>query len=121
VFWSTSYVGAGWRRTEGAYGEALGRNSRGRGNHGGNADGRSLNPAGRHEGSRSHVAGSCPDDGRAANVRTLATSAVRVGVGMAVLLVVEMVHQLHGCSRISDLVRRLGWLGVGLMVKGLLH
>jgi hypothetical protein len=100
-------------------GEALGRNSRGRGNHGGDDDGRSHSPAG-HEWDRSLTAGLCPEC-RAADLRTLATSAVRVGVGMAVLLVVEMVHQLHGCPRISDLVRRLGWLGVGLMVKGLLH
>jgi hypothetical protein len=31
-------------------------------------------------------------DGGTAYLRTLATSALRVGVGMAVLLVVEMVH-----------------------------
>jgi hypothetical protein len=35
--------------------------------------------------------GQCPDGGTA-YLRTLATSALRVGVGMAVLLVVEMVH-----------------------------
>jgi len=50
----------------------------------------------------------------------MATSAVRVGVGMAVLLVVEMVHQLLGRTRRS-MVRRLGWMGVGLMDKGLVQ
>lgn len=93
-------------------GEALGSNSRGRGDHGGDDDGRSRSPAG-HEWGRSRTADLCPECG-AADLRTLATSAVRVGVGMAVLLVVEMVHQLHGCTRRSALVRGLGWLGVGL-------
>ncbi len=108
-------------RKEGAYGEALGRNSRGRGNHGSNAGGRSLSPAGRYEVGRSRrIGGSCPDGSRSANVRTMATSAVRVGVGLAILLVVEMVHQLLRRTRRS-VVRRLGWLGVGLMDKGLVH
>ena len=76
MFWSTLYLGEG--RKEVAEGEALSRNSRGSGNHGAND-------------ARYCSYGQC-SDARTAYLWTLATSAVRVGVGMAVFLVVEMVH-----------------------------
>ena len=76
MFWSTPYLGEG--RKEVAYGEALGRNSCGSGNHGGYDGGRLPG-------------GQCPDDAWTANLRTLATSALRVGVGMAVYLELEVV------------------------------
>ena len=98
MFWPTLYLGVGWKEVE--YGEALDRNSRGSRNHGGND-------------ARHCSYGQCSSAG-STDVRTLATSAVRVGVGMAVLLVVEMVHQLLDWTKRS-MVRRLGWLGVGLM------
>ena len=83
-----------------AYGEALGRDSRRSRHHGGND-------------ARHCSYGQCSNAG-SANLRTLATSAVRLGVRMAVLLVVEMVHQLLDGTP-SSMVRRLGWLAVGLM------
>ena len=75
MFWSTLYLGAGWKEV--AYGETLGRNYRGSRDHGGND-------------ARYCSYGQC-SDARTAYLWTLATGAVRVGVGMAVLLVVEMV------------------------------
>jgi hypothetical protein len=76
VFLSTLYLGAG--RKEVVKGEALGRNSRGCRDHGGN-DAR-------------HCSYGQYSNGGTAYLWALATSAVRVGVRMAVLLVVEMVH-----------------------------
>jgi hypothetical protein len=75
VFWSTLYLGAGWK--EEAYSEALGRNSRGSRNYGSND-------------ARYCSYGQC-SDARSAYLRTMATSAVRVGDGMAVYLELEVV------------------------------
>ena len=99
MFWPTLFLGVGGKEV--VYGEALGRDSCGRRDHGG-IDARHCSY------------GQCSNAG-SADLRTLATSAVRVGFTMAVLLVVEMVHQLLGCTRRSALVCGLGGLGVGVM------
>lgn len=75
MYWSTLYLGAGHKEV--TYGEALDRNSRGSRNHGG-------------DDARYCSYGQC-SDARTAYLWTLATSSARVGVRLAVLLVVEMV------------------------------
>lgn len=76
MFWATLRLGAGGKEV--AYGEALGSNSHGSRNHG-DSDARHCSY------------GQCSNAG-STNLRTLATSEARLGVGMAVFLVVEMVH-----------------------------
>jgi hypothetical protein len=73
---TTSYLGAGWK--EAAQGETLGSNSYSSCSYGSND-------------TRHCSDGQCSNGGTA-YLRSLATSAVRVSVGMAVFLELEMVH-----------------------------